>query len=79
LDKRESTQLHWLNRKSELSDPKDRVAIYGLSETLHVLCDFTSDRDRLLAILKNYDTTGSQAWNDPEGSRGLSSSEKCRL
>jgi VWFA-related protein len=38
-------------------DPKDRVAIYGLSDTLHVLTDFTSDRDRLLAILKNYDTT----------------------
>jgi VWFA-related protein len=38
-------------------DPKDRVAIYGLSETLHVLSDFTNDRDRLLAIVKNYDTT----------------------
>jgi VWFA-related protein len=38
-------------------DPRDRVAIYGLSEALHVLCDFTSDRDRLLAILKSYDTT----------------------
>jgi VWFA-related protein len=38
-------------------DPKDRVAIYGLSESLHVLCDFTSDRDRLLTVLKNYDTT----------------------
>ena len=38
-------------------DPKDRVAIYGLSDTLHVLSDFTSDRDRLLAILKRYDTT----------------------
>jgi len=38
-------------------DPKDRVAIYGLSDTLHVLSDFTSDRDRLLAILKNYDST----------------------
>ena len=37
-------------------DPKDRVAIYGLSDTLHVLSDFTGDRDRLLAILKNYDT-----------------------
>ena len=37
-------------------DPKDRVAIYGLSDNLHVLCDFTSDRDRLLTILKNYDT-----------------------
>jgi VWFA-related protein len=38
-------------------DLQDRVAIYGLSDSLHVLCDFTSDRDRLLAILKNYDTT----------------------
>jgi VWFA-related protein len=38
-------------------DPKDGVAIYGLSDTLHVLSDFTGDRDRLLAILKNYDTT----------------------
>jgi VWFA-related protein len=38
-------------------DPKDRVAIYGLSESLYVLCDFTSDRDRLLTVLKNYDTT----------------------
>jgi VWFA-related protein len=38
-------------------DPRDRVAIYGLGETIHVLSDFTSDRDRLLTILKNYDTT----------------------
>jgi VWFA-related protein len=38
-------------------DPKDRVAIYGLGDTLHVLADFTGDRDRLLAILKNYDAT----------------------
>ncbi|MGB8474496.1 MAG: VWA domain-containing protein [Candidatus Acidiferrum sp.] len=38
-------------------DPKDLVAVYGLSDGLHVLCDFTSDRDRLLAILKRYNTT----------------------
>ena len=38
-------------------DPRDRVAIYGLSDTLHVLSDFTSDRDRLLTVLKNYDMT----------------------
>jgi VWFA-related protein len=38
-------------------DQRDRVAIYGLSETIHVISDFTSDRDRLLTILKNYDTT----------------------
>ena len=38
-------------------DPRDRVAIYGLRNTLHVLCDFTCDRTQLLAVLKNYDTT----------------------
>jgi len=37
-------------------DPRDRVAIYGLRHSLHILCDFTSDRDQLLTILKNYDT-----------------------
>jgi VWFA-related protein len=37
-------------------DPRDRVAIYGLRDSLHILCDFTSDRDQLLTILKAYDT-----------------------
>jgi VWFA-related protein len=37
--------------------PQDRVAIYGLRHSLHILCDFTSDRSQLLAILKNYDTS----------------------
>ncbi|HTS11267.1 MAG TPA: VWA domain-containing protein [Candidatus Limnocylindrales bacterium] len=37
--------------------PSDRVAIYGLGHSLHVVCDFTSDRVRLLAILKKYDVT----------------------
>lgn len=36
--------------------PEDRVAIYGLAHSLHVVCDFTSDRNQLLAILKAYDT-----------------------
>lgn len=36
--------------------PQDRVAIYGLGHSLHVLCDFTSNREQLLAILQNYDT-----------------------
>lgn len=40
----------------EQLQPEDRVAIYGLRHSLHVLCDFTSNRDQLLAILKNYDT-----------------------
>jgi VWFA-related protein len=34
---------------------QDRVALYGLSDTLHVLCDFTSDRGRLLSIVENFD------------------------
>jgi VWFA-related protein len=37
--------------------PQDRVAIYGLRDRLHVLCDFTSDRGRLLGVLNGYDTT----------------------
>lgn len=37
--------------------PQDLVAIYGLRDSLQVLCDFTSDRGQLLAILKKYDTT----------------------
>lgn len=47
-------------------DPRDGVAIYGLSDGLHVLCDFTSDRERLLAILKNYDTTSRTNRNQVE-------------
>ncbi len=38
-------------------NPQDRVAIYSLRDSLEVLCDFTSDRGQLLAILKKYDTT----------------------
>lgn len=38
-------------------DPRDRVAIYGLSDTLRVLCDFTSERERLLRIIDSYETT----------------------
>jgi VWFA-related protein len=37
--------------------PQDRVAIYGLRNSLKVLCDFTSDRGQLLAVVKAYDTT----------------------
>lgn len=50
-------------------DPKDRVAIYGLSETLHVLSDFTSDRDRLLGILKNYSTSSRTNRDEVEPGR----------
>ena len=36
-------------------DPGRRVAIYGLSRSLHVLCDFTCDRDQLLKVVNRYD------------------------
>jgi VWFA-related protein len=34
---------------------QDRVALYGLSDTLHVLSDFTTDRSRLLTLVEKYD------------------------
>jgi VWFA-related protein len=37
--------------------PQDRVAIYGLRDSLRILCDFTSNRAQLLAIVSKYDTT----------------------
>jgi VWFA-related protein len=49
-----NTKAHLLEYLKNL-DPRDRVALYGLSDTLHVLCDFTSDRSRLLSIVENYD------------------------
>lgn len=41
----------------EQMKPEDRVAIYALRGSLHILSDFTSDRDQLLALLKKYDST----------------------
>lgn len=35
--------------------PGGRIAIYGLSRSLHVLCDFTCDRDELLKVVSRYD------------------------
>lgn len=40
-------------------NPRDRVAIYGLRDSLRVLCDFTSDHDQLLGILSKYDTSSA--------------------
>ncbi|MGB2589331.1 MAG: VWA domain-containing protein [Candidatus Acidiferrum sp.] len=47
---------HLIEFIRELS-PQDQVAVYGLRDSLQVLCDFTSDRAQLLTILKKYDTT----------------------
>ena len=38
-------------------DSNDRIAIYGLTDSLHVLCDFTCDRDQLLAVVSRYNPT----------------------
>jgi VWFA-related protein len=38
-------------------DPNDRIAIYGLTDSVHVLCDFTCDRAQLLAVVSGYDAT----------------------
>ncbi|MGB9029263.1 MAG: hypothetical protein WCC27_04005, partial [Acidobacteriaceae bacterium] len=35
-------------------DPRDRVAIYGLTDRLRVLCDFTCSREELLAVVGAY-------------------------
>lgn len=38
-------------------DPNDRIAIYGLTDKLHVLCDFTCNREQLLTVVSKYDAT----------------------
>jgi VWFA-related protein len=38
-------------------DANDRIAIYGLTDSLHVVCDFTCDRGQLLAVVSKYDPT----------------------
>ena len=56
-------ELALANGKQHLVDyvqhlaPADRVALYSLRDSLHVLCDFTCGREQLLALLKTYDTS----------------------
>ena len=51
----QNAKLHLIAFIKHLA-PQDLVAIYSLRDSLHVLCDFTSDREQLLTILKTYDT-----------------------
>ena len=51
-----SAKAHLLEYLQRLG-PHDRVALYGLTDKLHVLCDFTTDRERLLSIVQRYDST----------------------
>jgi VWFA-related protein len=39
-------------------DSNQRIAIYGLTNSVHVLCDFTCTRDQLIAVVSKYDATG---------------------
>jgi VWFA-related protein len=38
-------------------DLRDRIAVYGLRSELRMICDFTCDRDQLLAAVTAYDPT----------------------
>ncbi|MFY9746125.1 MAG: VWA domain-containing protein [Acidobacteriaceae bacterium] len=42
-------------------DPRDRVAIYGLTDRLRVLCDFTCSREQLLAVVGAYEAGANTA------------------
>lgn len=46
---------HHLIEFLKRADSRDRIAIYGLNQSLHVLCDFTCNRDQLLAVVSKYD------------------------
>ena len=52
-------------------DPRDRVAIYGLTDQVRVLCDFTCNRDQLLAAVRAYDVRSHTAQDsvDPQNIR----------
>lgn len=39
-------------------DSNQRIAIYGLTDTVHVLCDFTCTRDQLITVVGKYNATG---------------------
>ncbi|MGC1415591.1 MAG: VWA domain-containing protein [Candidatus Acidiferrum sp.] len=47
-------------------DPGDRIAIYGLTDSLHVLCDFACDRDQLMAVVSKYDATSKTQREEAE-------------
>jgi VWFA-related protein len=47
-------------------DPRERIAIYGLSDNLYVMCDFTNDRAELLKVLEDYDTTSKTRREDAD-------------
>lgn len=51
-----NAKQHLMTFLKEL-DPNDRIAIYGLTDKLHVLCDFTCNREQLLTVVNKYDAT----------------------
>lgn len=60
-----SAKRHLIEFLKQL-DANDHIAIYGLSDTLHVLCDFTCDRDQLLSVVRKYDTSSKTRKEDVE-------------
>jgi VWFA-related protein len=52
----ENAKQHLMEFLKQL-DHSDRIAIYGLTDSLHVLCDFACDRDQLEAVVSKYDAT----------------------
>lgn len=48
---------HHLIQFLEQMDANDRIAIYSLTGTLRVVCDFTCNRAQLLAVVAKYDPT----------------------
>jgi VWFA-related protein len=50
-----NAKLHLMTFLKQL-DPNDRIAVYGLTDSVHVLCDFTCNRDQLLKVVGKYDT-----------------------
>lgn len=67
-----SEQLALANAKQHLLEflknmgPRDRVALYGLSDSLHILCDFTCDRDQLVESASRYGATSKTRREDAE-------------
>lgn len=49
-----NAKLHLMEFLKRL-DSRDRIAIYGLSDSVHVLCDFTCDRAQLLVVVNKFD------------------------
>ena len=60
-------------------DPSDRIAIYGLTDSVHVLCDFTCNRVQLLAVLSKYDPTSKTQRETVESANSICQTSPSRI